>query len=122
MMSEKKKPTNIDEYIEPFPQKVREILQKVREMIHALAPDAVEAMSYGIPTFKLQGKNLVHFAGYQKHIGFYPTPSGIEHFADQLSGYESAKGSVKFPLNQPMPFDLIQEMVEFRIAAFTSDE
>ena len=105
----------IDEYIAGFPVEVQEILQKVRETIQEAAPQTQEIINYGIPTFKLHG-NLVHFAGYKKHIGFHPTPSGIKRFAEQLSGYETAKGSVKFPLDKPIPYDLITEITRFRVA------
>jgi len=107
-------PENIDEYIARFPEAVQEILEKVRTTIREAAPDAEETISYQIPTFKLKG-NLVHFAGYKRHIGFYPTASGIENFKNELSGYESAKGSVKFPLEKPIPYDLISEIVAFRV-------
>ncbi len=107
-------PQNIDDYISTFPEDVQEILEKIRLTIKNAAPDAEETINYGIPTFKLKG-NLVHFAGYKKHIGFYPTPSGIEKFKDELSAYAGAKGSVRFPLNQPIPYDLIGEIVSFRV-------
>ena len=108
------KPKDIDEYIASFPEDVQEILEKLRATIRKAAPDAEEKISYQIPTFSLKG-NLVHFAAYKKHIGFYPTPSGIENFKNELSAYEGAKGSVKFPLNKPIPYDLIREIVEFRV-------
>ena len=114
MTTDKTTPKNIDEYIVGFPEDVQEILEKIRLTIKNAAPDAQETINYGIPTFKLKG-NLVHFAGYKKHIGFYPAPSGIEKFKEELSAYEGAKGSVKFPLNQPMPYDLIDEIVRFRV-------
>ena len=107
--------TTIDAYIKTFPQNVQEILEKVRQIIHKEAPEAVEAISYGMPTFKLNGKNLVHFAGWKEHIGFYPTPSGIEKFKKELSHYQGAKGSIQFPLNQPIPYDLIAQIVKYRI-------
>ena len=105
---------NIDEYIAGFPPGTREILEKVRATIRAAAPEAEETINYAIPTFTLKG-NLVHFAGFKTHIGFYPTPSGIEKFKNELAEYEGAKGSVKFPLDQPMPYDLISEIVKFRV-------
>ncbi|MFX1276344.1 MAG: iron chaperone [Promethearchaeota archaeon] len=114
-MSEKKKFDNIDEYIESFPEKTQNILKKIRKIIRNIAPEAQEVISYQIPTFKLNGKNLVHFAAYEKHIGFYPTPSGIENFKKELSQYKSAKGSVQFPLNKTIPFDLVERIVEFRV-------
>lgn len=104
----------IDEYVQGFPAEVQDVLQEIRRVIKSVAPDAEEAMNYGIPTFKLNG-NLVHFAGFKKHIGFYPTPSGIEAFKEEFTGYKSAKGSVQFPLDQPMPLDLIKRIVEFRV-------
>ena len=107
--------TTIDEYIINFPPDVQEILKTLRSLIKELAPDAVEKMSYQMPTFALNGKNLVHFAAFKNHIGLYPTPSGITAFKDELSEYKSAKGSVQFPLNKPMPYDLISKIVKFRI-------
>jgi uncharacterized protein YdhG (YjbR/CyaY superfamily) len=114
MSKERKKFETINEYIHTFPQTVREILEDLRKIISEAAPNAEETISYNIPTFKLNG-NLVHFAAYKKHIGFYPTPSGIEKFKDDLSVYEVAKGSVKFPLNKPIPYDLIRDIVKFRV-------
>ena len=105
----------IDEYLLDFPENVREMLQQLRRTINAAAPEAEEAIGYGIPTFKLNG-NLVHFAGYKNHIGFYPTPSGIEKFKQQLAPYKHAKGSIRFPLNQALPLDLIRQIVEFRVS------
>ncbi len=110
----KDKPVNIDEYIDGFPKHVQEILLEIRTLIRKAAPDAQETISYQIPTFTLYG-NLVHFAAYKTHIGFYPTPSGIEKFKSELSSYEYAKGSVKFPLDKPLPYDLIKRMVQFRV-------
>jgi uncharacterized protein YdhG (YjbR/CyaY superfamily) len=105
----------IDEYIAGFPKDVQEILEKIRAIIRKTAPDAKETINYGIPTFQLNG-NLVHFAAFKKHIGFYPTPEGIEQFKDELAGYEGAKGSVQFPLDKPMPYDLIRRITAFRVA------
>jgi uncharacterized protein YdhG (YjbR/CyaY superfamily) len=105
---------NIDEYIAGFPPDVQAILQQVRMTIRAAAPDAEETISYQMPTFTLKGI-LVHFAGHKNHIGFYPTPSGIEKFKDELSAYKGAKGSVQFPLDKPIPLDLIAEIVRFRV-------
>ncbi len=107
-------PRNIDEYIAGFPEEVQTILEEIRTTIQETAPEAVETINYGIPTFKLEG-NLVHFGAYEKHIGFYPTPSGIEKFKSELSVYEGAKGSVKFPLDKPIPYDLIKKIVTFRV-------
>ena len=107
-------PKNIDAYIAGFPRDVQETLRKIRDIIREAAPEAEEMIKYRMPTFVLQG-NLVHFAGFQKHIGFYPTPSAIAAFSGELAGYESAKGSVQVPLNEPVPFTLIRKMVEFRV-------
>jgi uncharacterized protein YdhG (YjbR/CyaY superfamily) len=114
MKSDESTSNVIDEYIANFPDDVQKILQKVRKIIRQTAPDAQEKINYGIPTLTLNG-NLVHFAGFKNHIGFYPTPSGIEKFKKELSKYEGAKGSVKFPLNQPIPYDLIKKITEFRV-------
>ncbi len=104
----------IDEYIAAFPPDVQEILQKIRTTIREAAPDAQETINYAIPTFTLKG-NLVHVAAFKKHIGFYPTPGGIAAFKDELAAYEQAKGSVQFPLDKPIPFDLISKIVTFRV-------
>jgi uncharacterized protein YdhG (YjbR/CyaY superfamily) len=113
-MTVRKAPRNIDEYIATFPEEVQVLLQKLRTIIREAAPDAEETISYQIPTFNLNG-NLVHFAAYKKHIGFYPTSSGIERFKSELSAYKWAKGSVQFPLDKPIPFELISKIVAFRI-------
>jgi uncharacterized protein YdhG (YjbR/CyaY superfamily) len=105
---------DIDEYIARFPLGVREILEKIRLTIRKAAPDAQEKISYQIPTFTLHG-NLVHFAAFKNHIGFYPGPSGIENFKDELSMYAGAKGSVQFPLDRPIPFSLVGKIVKFRV-------
>ena len=105
---------NIDEYIAGFPDDVQEILQKIRMTIREAAPDAEETIKYRMPTFTLKG-NLVHFAAFKKHVGFYPVPTGIEGFRNELSVYEGGKGSVKFPLDKPIPLDLIGKIVEFRV-------
>ena len=107
-------PTSIDAYISGFSKDVQNILEKIRDIVRDAAPEAQEAIKYQIPTFVLNG-NLVHFAAFQKHIGFYPTPSGIEQFKDSLSGYNSAKGSVQFPLDSPIPYTLIKKIVKFRV-------
>jgi uncharacterized protein YdhG (YjbR/CyaY superfamily) len=105
----------LDAYIAGFPDDVQAILQKVRTTIRKAAPGAQEAIRYQIPTFVLNG-NLVHFAAFQHHIGFYPAPSAIQKFAKELSAYKGAKGSVRFPLDQPIPYALIRDIVKFRIA------
>jgi uncharacterized protein YdhG (YjbR/CyaY superfamily) len=106
---------SMDAYISTFPESIQKILQELRAVIHAAAPDAEEKISYQMPTFYLKG-NLVHFAAFKNHIGFYPTPSGIEAFKAELSVYEGAKGSVQFPIDQPMPLDLIRKIVTYRVA------
>ena len=107
-------PQTIDDYIAEFPHDIQEILEAIRATIQEEAPDANEAIKYQIPTFTLNG-NLVHFAAFKKHIGFYPTPKAIEQFKEELSGYQSAKGSIQFPLDKPIPLDLIRKMVQFRV-------
>lgn len=114
MKKSKEPPKSIDEYITGFPKDVKVILQKIRNTIKRGVPDAEETIKYGIPTFMLNKSNLVHFGGFQKHIGFFPTPTGIEEFKKELSVYESAKGSVQFPLDRPMPYSLISKIVSFR--------
>ncbi|MFA6128655.1 MAG: DUF1801 domain-containing protein [Bacteroidales bacterium] len=115
MITNKTAPKNIDEYIAGFPPDVQVILEKVRSIIREIVPEASEAISYQMPTFKLHG-NLVHFAAFKNHIGFYPMPHGIDVFKEELSKYASGKGSVQFPLNQPIPYDIIAKIVKFRVA------
>jgi uncharacterized protein YdhG (YjbR/CyaY superfamily) len=107
-------PKDIDEYIAGFPEEVQEILEKLRMVIREAAPDAEEVIKYRMPTFTLKG-NLVHFAAFKKHIGFYPAARGIEEFKDELSVYKGAKGSVQFPLGEPIPFELVSRIVKFRV-------
>lgn len=107
-------PKDIDEYIAGFPSEVQEILEKIRRTIREAAPEAEEAIKYQMPTFTLKG-NLVHFAAFKNHIGFYPAPRGIEEFKEELSVYKGAKGSVQFPLGKPVPYDLIGRIVKFRV-------
>jgi uncharacterized protein YdhG (YjbR/CyaY superfamily) len=104
----------IDEYIVTFPPEIQTILQTLRATIQAVAPDAEEKISYQIPTFALKG-NLVHFAAYKAHIGFYPGPSGIKTFASELAKYETAKGSIRFPIQESLPLALIGNIVKFRV-------
>src|SRR3989442_1617369 len=106
---------DIDEYIAGFPNDVQEILEKIRRTNRKTAPDAEETISYQIPTLTLKGKYLVYFAAYKKHIGLYPAPRGIEKFKKELSVYAGGKGTVRFPLDKPMPFDLIERIVKFRV-------
>lgn len=105
---------SIDEYILQFPLEIQEILKNIRRVIKEAAPEAEERISYQMPTFVLHG-NLVHFAAFKNHIGFYPTPSGIDVFKEELSEYKGAKGSVQFPLSKPIPYNLIGEIVKYRV-------
>ncbi len=109
-----KKPVNIDEYIGRFSNEIQEILEKVRMTIQEAAPDAKEKISYSMPAFEQNGI-VVYFAAFKNHIGLYALPSGHEAFREELSKYKSGKGSVQFPLSQPMPFDLITKIVKFRV-------
>ncbi len=114
MLAQKKQITTIDDYIKNFPNKTQKLLETMRQTIRKAAPQAVEAISYQIPTFKLNG-NLVHFAAYNNHIGFYPTSSGTKAFKKELSQYKGAKGSVQFPIDEPIPYDLVKKIVRFRL-------
>jgi uncharacterized protein YdhG (YjbR/CyaY superfamily) len=109
------KPNNVDEYIASFPKETRELLEQVRATIKKAAPMAEEVISYQMPAYKQNGI-LVYFAGYSRHIGFYPTASGIEAFKKELSVYKNAKGSVQFPINRPLPLELIANLVKFKVA------
>jgi len=120
IMAESTKPVKtIDEYILQFSPHVQEILKKLKNVIREAAPQAQEKISWSMPTFVL-GKNLVHFAAFKNHIGFYPGPSGIEAFKIELSNYKGAKGSVQFPLDKPLPYELIGAIVKFRVAENTA--
>jgi len=112
-MMEKTEPKTIDEYIAPFPIKTQEMLQQIRKSIQNAAPEAVEVISYKMPAFK-QNKVLVYFAAYEKHIGFYPTGDGIEAFKAEFSDFKWSKGAVQFPLNEPLPLDLITRITKFK--------
>jgi uncharacterized protein YdhG (YjbR/CyaY superfamily) len=114
MKTEQAAPKTIDEFIAAFPPDVQDILQKIRATIREAAPEAQEAIKYGIPTFVLHG-NLVHFSAYTENIGFYPAPTGIEAFQEELAVYGSGKGTVRFPLDTPIPFDLISRIVRYRV-------
>lgn len=105
----------VDEYIKTFPKDVQALLEKVRDTILANAPDAVERIAYGMPAYKMNGKPLVYFAGFKNHIGFYATPTGHAEFKKDLSIYKQGKGSVQFPLDKPIPYDLIKRIVVFRV-------
>jgi uncharacterized protein YdhG (YjbR/CyaY superfamily) len=114
MITDQTAPKDIDGYIAGFPRNVQEMLENIRMTIRKAAPDAEETIKYRMPTFTLNG-NLVHFAAFKQHIGFYPAPSGIEEFKAELSLYEGAKGSVRFPFDKPIPFDLISRIVKYRV-------
>jgi uncharacterized protein YdhG (YjbR/CyaY superfamily) len=105
----------VDAYIATFPDEIGQKLQHIREVIHEEAPDATEAIKYGIPTFVQDGKSLIHFAGYKRHIGIYPTPSGMDAFASELARYKKSKGTVQLPLDEPLPLDLVRKLTRFRI-------
>jgi len=107
---------DIDSYIKSCPEHVRPLLEKIRDIIHKAAPDAEEAISYGMPVFKYKGQPLVYFAAWKEHIGFYATPEGNTAFKEEIAKYQHDKGSVRFPLDQPMPFDLIERIATYRYA------
>lgn len=114
MKTEQAAPETIDAYIAGFPPDVQEILRQIRATIREAAPDTEEAISYRIPTFNLNGRYLIYFAGFKHHVSVYPAPMGAAEFADEMAVYGSGKGTMKFPLNEPIPFDLIRRIVEFR--------
>jgi uncharacterized protein YdhG (YjbR/CyaY superfamily) len=119
MMANRSTATSIDGYIAEFPEGTQVVLEELRALIRATAPEATESISYAIPTFDLNGRHLVHFAGYEKHVGFYPTGRGMEAFKDELEPYKQGKGSVQFALGSPLPTELIRRMVEYRVAQST---
>jgi uncharacterized protein YdhG (YjbR/CyaY superfamily) len=110
-MTDKKLLMTIDEYISTFPGEIQAVLEQVRQAIHKAAPEAAETMSYGIPTFNLNGKHLVFFAGWKQHISLYPLPAGDEAFQQELSHYKRAKGTIQFPLDKPLPYDFVEKIV-----------
>lgn len=114
-MINKKNITSVNDYISSFPEEIQTLLIRFRNIIKEKAPDAIESISYGMPSYKTHGKPLVYFAGYRSHIGLYATPSGHAEFAEELSKYKSGKGSVQFPIAEQIPFDLIEKIVEFRV-------
>ena len=118
-MANRSTANSIEEYIAEFPPETQKVLEEMRALIRTSAPGATERISYAIPTFDLNGRHLVHFAGYKTHIGFYPVPSGLEAFKEDLTPYKQGKGSVQFPLGQSLPTDLIRRIVEFRVAENT---
>ncbi len=107
---------DIEKYIGQFPEEVQAVLRKLRELIKTCAPTAEEKMAYGMPGYKTHGKPLVYFAGYQRHVGLYATPSGHAEFREALSSYKQGKGSVQFPLDRPIPYELIERIIKFRVA------
>jgi len=109
------KPTTVDEYIAGFPKETQVLLEKVRQTIKNTAPEAEEGISYGMAGYRYKGKYLVYFSGFKNHIGFYPVPQGIEAFKTELSPYKTGKGSVQFPVDQPIPYSLIEKIVKFRM-------
>lgn len=115
-MPERSTATTIDEYISEFPPDTQALLEEIRSMVREVAPDAVEAIAYAIPTFDVNGKHLVHFAGYAHHVGLYPTPSGMTAFEQELAPFRAGKGSARFPLDKPLPADLIRRIVAFRLS------
>ncbi len=118
-MAEEKKTGTVDEYISAFPTEVQKIMKELRKVIHEAVPGLEETISWSMPTFKLKGKNIVHFAGFAKHIGLYPAPPAVEEFSDMLAGYKQGKGSIQFPLNKPVPFDIVKKIVKFNADRIT---
>lgn len=114
MESEKKTYASIDEYMKDFPPEIQKKLEELRALIKSIAPEAKEKISYQMPAFTLNG-NLVYFAAFKKHIGFYPAPSGTEAFKEELKAYKSSKGAVQFPLDKPLPLELIGRIVKYRV-------
>jgi uncharacterized protein YdhG (YjbR/CyaY superfamily) len=113
-MEPKKESKTVDEYIAAFPENVKSILQELRQVIRSAAPEAQEVISYKMPAFKLNGL-LLWFAAFKNHIGFFPKASAIEAFEKELSGYEVSKGTIRFPLDKPIPFDLVRKIVKYRL-------
>lgn len=111
----------VDDYIHNFPVDVRNILKHVRETVNAAAPEAIEAMSYGVPTLKQNGKMLLNYAAYKQHIGLYPSPEIIDIFKDELTDYDTSKGTIRFMLDAPIPYDLITRITEYRVNQFQSE-
>jgi uncharacterized protein YdhG (YjbR/CyaY superfamily) len=117
-ITEKMKPANIDEYISMYPKEIQEKLELVRKVIHDNAPTATEDIKYQMPTFVLK-KNLIHFAAFKNHIGLYPTPDPIVEFADELKNYKTTKGAIQFPMDKPLPVNLIKRIVQYRVKQVT---
>ncbi len=117
-----RKSSSVEEYIKGFPAEIQDLLEEIRKIIREKAPQAVEGIAYGMPAYKLGGRPMVYFAGHKKHIGFYATPSGHNAFSKELMGYRQGKGSVQFPLDKPLPHDLIGRMVQFKVQELTKPE
>lgn len=115
MKSKSKIPESVVEYITDFPEQVQEILNSVRNTILKVVPEAEETIKYGIPTYMIYNKNLLHFGGYARHVGFYPSPGALIHFSRELDSFKTSKGTVQFPLNRPMPLSLIEQITLFRL-------
>jgi uncharacterized protein YdhG (YjbR/CyaY superfamily) len=114
--------TRVDSYISAFPKEIRARLEVLREAIREAAPSAMETISYGIPTFDLNGRHLVHFAAFKKHIGFFPTPSGIGAFREELAEYDTSKGTIRFPPGKSIPIDLVKRIISFRVGEVEREE
>ena len=112
----------VDEYISTFPKDIQSILKKFRQTIQKEAPKSIETISYGMPTFKLNGKNLVHFAAFKHHLGFFPTPSGIDALEKETKPYRTGKGTMQFPFDKPVPWELIKKVVKFRVVRSVGKE
>ncbi len=121
-MAPSKKFESIDEYIESFPENVQSVLEKLRATVQEAAPEALESISYDMPTFRLNGERLVYFSAWKNHIGFYSIPRGNEAFRKELSPYEGEKGSLRFPLEKPIPYDLVKKIVTFRIKEIQNEK
>jgi uncharacterized protein YdhG (YjbR/CyaY superfamily) len=119
-MADRSGASSVDAYIAEFPPEVQQVLQEMRNLIKASAPDATETISYAMPTFDLNRRHLVHYAAFKHHIGLYPTPTGVEAFQAELAAYKTSKGAVRFPLGQPLPTDLIRRIVAFQVAESTA--
>ena len=114
-MIEMRKYKTINAYFKNFPIRTQKLLKQLRSVIKKSSPGSTEAIKYGIPTFVFNGKNLVHFAAYKSHIGFYPTSSGVREFRSKLGAYKTSKGTIQFPLDMPLPLDLVVQIVQFRV-------
>lgn len=113
---------DVDTYISRQPENVQQILQKIRGLVHEIAPGATEVISYGIPTFDLNGKHLIHFAGFKKHVSLFPTSSGVEVFKDELESYATSRGTIQFPLDKSIPYELIRKITKFRANQILSNK